>query len=297
MATLMKERAAVGITGEEARGFLHSLVTNDIENLAPGQTCWAGLLTPQGKILFDFFVHALDPGHPLAAAEGEGEAFLLDVSAAQREDLLRRLAMYRLRRRVEIRPRDDLAIVVDLPPDEEEEAVVYVDPRHAPMGTRAFVPVELAGEHAADPYLWHARRIAMGIPDTDADIGSQNLFPHEANFDKLGGVSFTKGCYVGQEVVSRMQHRGTARSRLLPVIGTEPLERGMEISAGGRRIGEVFSTSGERALALVRLDRAARAVEENRPLQAQGKISLRLIAPEWADFDIPGAISPQEIMF
>ncbi len=297
MPTLMNERAALQISGPEARDYLHSLVTNDIAGLGPGRSCWAGLLTPQGKILFDFFVHALKPDHPLAPQDGEGDVFLLDVSAAQRADLMKRLGMYRLRRQVEIRPRDDLAIVVDLPADEEAEAVVYEDPRHAPMGTRAFLPVELAGDFPADPYLWHARRIAMGLPDTEADIGTQQLFPHEANFDQLGGVSFDKGCYVGQEVVSRMQHRGTARNRLLPVIGTEPLEPGMEVAAGGRRIGEVRSTSGERAMALIRLDRAAKAAEEGHPLMAHGKIGLRIVQPEWADFEIPGAVSPADTMF
>ncbi len=301
MATLMNERAVLEVTGAEARDFLQSLVTNDIAALKEGSTCWAGLLTPQGKILFDFFIHALPADHPLAPAggAGEGDVFLLDVSAAQRADLMKRLGMYRLRRKVDIRPRDDLAVAVDLPEDaaEEAEAVVYADPRHAAMGTRAFMPVELAGEFPADPYLWHARRIAMGIPDSDADIGSQQLFPHEANFDRLNGVSFTKGCYVGQEVVSRMQHRGTARNRLLPVIGTEPLERGMEVSAGGRRIGEVFSSSGERAIALIRLDRAAKAAEEGTPLMAHGKIGLRIVRPDWADFEIPGAIAPEDTIF
>jgi len=146
----------------------------------------------------------------------------------------------------------------------------------------------VAAELADDAGDHHARRIALGLPDSDADIGSGKLFPHEANFDQLGGVSFTKGCYVGQEVVSRMQHRSTTRNRLLPVRGRGALVGGAEITGAGKRIGEVFSTAGERGIALVRLDRAAAAIDAGEPLMA-GDVAIDLVRPPWARFDVPGA--------
>jgi len=274
MPTHLKARAVAEVSGPEARDFLQSLVTNDIAAMKPGQALWAGLLTPQGKILFDFFV--FDTGD---------DGFILDVSAAQRDALLQRMGMYRLRRDVEIAPRDDLAVA-----DGEVSGAVAVfdDPRLAGMGARSIVRREVAAELADDAGDHHARRIALGLPDSDADIGSGKLFPHEANFDQLGGVSFTKGCYVGQEVVSRMQHRSTTRNRLLPVRGRGALVGGAEITGAGKRIGEVFSTAGERGIALVRLDRAAAAIDAGEPLMA-GDVAIDLVRPPWARFDVPGA--------
>ena len=274
MPTHLKARAVAEVSGPEARDFLQSLVTNDIAAMKPGQALWAGLLTPQGKILFDFFV--FDTGD---------DGFILDVSAAQRDALLQRMGMYRLRRDVEIAPRDDLAAV-----DGEVSGAVAVfdDPRLADMGARSIVRREVAAELADDAGGHHARRIALGLPDSDADIGSGKLFPHEANFDQLGGVSFTKGCYVGQEVVSRMQHRSTTRNRLLPVTGRGALVGGTEIIGAGKRIGEILSTAGERGIALVRLDRADAAIDAGEPLMA-GDVAIDLVRPSWARFDVPGA--------
>ncbi len=280
----MKERAVVDVYGPDARSYLHSLVTNDIMKLAPRQTCWAALLTPQGKILFDFFVLAL-------VTDGEESHFLLDVSASQRDALVNRMNMYRLRRKVEITPREDLVVGVDLAPAEAPDgAVVYADPRFADFGTRAFLPVAAAEALSDDASAWHARRIRLGLPDSDRDIGTQKLFPHEADFDCLNGVSFSKGCYVGQEVVSRMQHRATVRNRLLPVIGTQPLRPGLTISGAGKRIGETFSTSDEHAIALIRLDRAAAALENGESLRTENGITVRIELPAWVCFDVPESI-------
>jgi len=186
MPIRLTERAVIEVSGPDARAYLHSLVTNDIMNLQPGQTCWAGLLTPQCKILFDFFVHD-------ASGKDEQARFLLDVPATRRDDLVSRMSMYRLRRKVEITPREDLAVAVDLAADAApRDAIVYADPRFAEMGTRAFVPVETASTLSTDALAWHERRIRLGLPDSEMDIGSQKLFSHEANFDCLNGVSFTK---------------------------------------------------------------------------------------------------------
>ena len=280
----LKERAVIEIAGADARAYLHSLVTQDIMNLPAGQTCWAALLTPQGKILFDFFIHAL-------SGEGNEERFLLDAPASRRDALITRMNMYRLRRQVTITPREDLAVAVDLAEDAAPGgAIVYADPRYAEMGTRAFLPQEAAANFTEDATAWHARRIALGLPDSDGDIGSQKLFPHEANFDCLNGVSFTKGCYVGQEVVSRMQHRTTVRNRLLPVIADAPLRTGMIITGAEKRIGEIYSTADERAIALIRLDRAAAALENGEPLKTEEGISIRITLPPWICFELPDPI-------
>ncbi len=267
-------RAIIEVTGSEARAFLHSLVTNDVAALREGQAQWAGLLTPQGKILFDFFILARP-----------GETFWLDVSAAAAEDLTRRMGLYRLRRDVRITPRPDLAVAAG---GVDGAVAAFADPRLPAFGTRAVLTAQDAARLDADASAHHAARIAAGLPDSDADIGSGRLFPHEANFDQLNGVSFTKGCYIGQEVVSRMHHKGLARNRLVPVIADAPLKTGARIMAGEKPLGEIFSTADKRAIALVRLDRAASAIEAGIPLLADG-VPVRLVRPSWAGFDVPGA--------
>ena len=270
----LKERAVLAVTGAEAADYLQSLVTNDIAALADGAACWAALLTPQGKILFDFFIHRAAP-----------DGFLLDVSAAQRDQLAQRMGLYVLRRDVAITPRDDLSVAAG---DVDNTQAVFADPRWPDFGRRAIIDVEQAAALPDDAADHHRRRIEMGLPDTDADIRSGDIFPHEANMDQLGGVSFTKGCYVGQEVVSRMQHKTTVRKRLVPVIAEAPLTSGVDVTASGKRIGDVRSVAGERAIALIRLDRAAAALAAGDTLLA-GDAPVTLVRPEWATFEVPGA--------
>ena len=238
------ERAVLGLEGPEAEAFLHNLVTADTLGLADGEARYAALLTPQGKILFDFFV--------LKTAAG----YLLDCAASQREELVKRLMFYRLRAKVVIAARDDLEVGVAA--DRPQGAMAYVDPRTPLIGWR--IIADKGKLNAGSSY--HEARIALGLADSDGDIGSGQLFPHEANFDQFGAVSFAKGCYIGQEVVSRMEHRATARSRILPVAfdGTAP-PRDTAIRSGEKIIGSVLSSIGNRALALMRLDRLSEAEE------------------------------------
>jgi folate-binding protein YgfZ len=257
-------RAILSVQGPEAGHFLHNLLTSDIDHLTDGQAAYAALLTPQGKILFDMIVLARDGG------------YLIDCAAGQRADLMKRLAMYKLRARVEIAARDDLAVgvsSVELPGG-------YRDPRSAAIGWRVIG----AAEGEAQGY--DAARIAAGLADSVADLGSGEFFPHEANLDQLGGVNFRKGCYVGQEVVSRMEHRGLARSRILPVLldGDAP-PKGTDIRAGDKQIGTLLSSSGSNALALIRLDRLSEATA---PLVADG-VTVKVLKPAWAKYDVPGA--------
>lgn len=257
-------RAVISVRGPEAGHFLHNLLTADIDHLAEGQAAYAALLTPQGKILFDMMV--------LRAGDG----YLIDCAASQRADLLKRLAMYKLRAKVEIAARDNLAVVVS----PGEVAGGYRDPRDPAIGWRSI------GAPAGAAQGYDAARIKAGLADSTADLGSNEIFPHEANLDQLGGVSFRKGCYIGQEVVSRMEHRGLARNRILPVtIEGQVPPKGTEIRAGEKQVGTLLSSSGQAALALIRLDRLAEATA---PLLADGaRVTVK--KPAWAKYEVPGA--------
>lgn len=255
------DRAVLAVSGPEALAFLHRLVTADVARLAAGEAAHGALLTPQGKILHEFFLLRT------------GDQVLMDCAAGQRELLLKRLALYRLRSPVEIAVRDDLAVgVASARP---EAPLAYADPRLAAAGFRLFAPAASLPEGAG----YDAARLALGLADGAADLGSGLLFPHEANLDQLHGVSLTKGCYVGQEVVSRMEHRATAKSRLIPVRFSGTLTD-KAITSGGTAMGEITSMGSGRALALIRLDRLAEAAA---PLMA-GQTRLHPERPFWATF-------------
>lgn len=267
-AGILPGRAAVRIAGAEARHFLHNLLTADIEALKAGEASYAAMLTPQGKILFDMFVY------------DAGQSFLLDCARSQVAELVKRLIFYKLRAKVEIIAEVRLAIGVS--PVGSAEATAFRDPRAAAMGWRYFAAPTSTGNAAG----YDAARIALGLADTDADLGSGEFFPHEANLDQLGAVSFSKGCYVGQEVVSRMEHRGLARSRMLPVkLGGVAPPKGSDIRSGEKSIGTLLGCSGKLALALLRIDRLAEATA---PLLT-GAVSVEVLKPRWVGYDVPGA--------
>ena len=261
-----RDRAVLSLEGVETENFLHNLVTADILGLAEWQGRYAALLTPQGKILFDFFV--------LKTAEG----YLLDCAASQLEELAKRLMFYRLRAKIAISERKDLEVGVS--PERPTVILAYADPRIPLMGWR------MIAEKGKLPTGtgYNSARIALGLADSDGDIGSGELFPHEANFDQMGAVSFTKGCYIGQEVVSRMEHRATARSRILPVTsdGAAP-PRGAAIKSADKVIGSILSSAGNAALALIRLDRLDEATQ---PLLTNA-VRIRVHKPAWIKYDVP----------
>jgi tRNA-modifying protein YgfZ len=256
----LASRAAFSVEGDDAVEFLDNIVTIDVAALAEEQAGYGALLTPQGKILFDFFA--------LRTVDG----FLIDCAAAQRMEFLQKLGLYKLRAKVQIAPRDELEIGVM--PDDDPLPLSYTDPRLDSMGHRMIAPKGTL-PHGGGYDVW---RIAEGMADSEADIGVGKLFPHEANLDRLGGVSFTKGCYVGQEVVSRMEHRSTARSRIVPVTYDGPAPPpGTVISMGVVNVGLSLSTAGTTGLALVRLDRMR---ESPAPLRALDVI-VHVHLPGW----------------
>jgi folate-binding protein YgfZ len=271
----LPDRGVVAVDGPDALTLLQGLLTNDIRRLDAAPALFAGLLSPQGKILFDFFVVRTPQG------------VLLDVERDRAGDLVKRLSLYKLRAAVTIKDvsadHDVMAIFggsqtmrVDL---------VYDDPRLAALGARAIVAKT---EHAVVTTTaadYHDFRIGVGVPEGGRDYAYGDAFPHEALFDQLDGVSFTKGCYVGQEIVSRMEHRGTARRRIVPVLSTAgKLVEGQPVLGGDVEIGRIGSVAGERALAMIRLDRAQEFAEKGVLLRA-GDSTLVLDIPAWAHFN------------
>jgi folate-binding protein YgfZ len=240
----LADRAVLRVSGTEARGFLQGLVTCDVEAVSATQAAYGALLSPQGKILVDF----------LMVEEGDG-AFLLDVPGVLAADFLKRLTLYRLRAKVKIEALADLCVVAVW--DETapllagiapvEHVARFADPRAHGLGWRVIAPKT----EAAAPSLVYG-----------------DTFPHDANFDLINGVDFRKGCYIGQEVVSRVQHRGSARKRVLRVRIDGPAKAGETIVVDDVVIGSLGSVAGRSGLALMRTDKAEEAIAAGRPLQA-----------------------------
>ncbi len=280
----LDDRGVIKVAGADAGKFLDGLVTCDIDRVSQERARFGALLTPQGKILFDFIVFK---------AEGQEDAFFLDCRKAFSDDLARRLGFYKLRAKVSIENLSETLAVIagwSVPPPASEVGLVSEDPRLPTLGWRAIVAAGDIGEFAdADAEAYHAHRIAAGVPEGGSDFVFGAAFPHEALMDQLKGVDFDKGCYVGQEVVSRMQHRGTARTRIVPVRypdGVVP-EAGADVTAGERVIGQCGSGRKGRGLLMVRLDRVADAVEAGQGMRAGG-LEFELIQPEWTSFSVPG---------
>ena len=270
---VLSARGLISLAGPETRKFLQGLLTADIGRLDWQPAIPAALLTPQGKILVEMIV------------VGQDDGVLLDCPASEVAGLMKRLQLYKLRAKIEIADRTAQFAVMWQPGHANAQG--FADPRHPDLGVRAIGPVAEPRGDATDAY--DRCRIALGTAEQGADYSASEVFPQEANLDQLGGVDFDKGCYVGQEVVSRMQHRGTARSRFVPVSGISDLpERGTAITAGGKSIGTMGSHRGRFGLALLRLDRLTEAVAAGNHPEVEG-ITLNVIRPAWARFDLSGA--------
>ncbi len=239
------DRAVLRVDGPEAREFLQGLVTNDVRRLDDGPL-YAALLSPQGKYLFDFFLVADD--------EADGEAVLLDVKADRAAALAQRLGMYRLRARVTVAPTDRAVVVgTGAPP-----AGGFADPRDPALGWRAIVAPEAApaGGGPADAVL-AGLRVARAVPETGVELLPDDSYILEHGFERLHGVDFRKGCYVGQEVTARMKHKTELRKGLarVRIDGAAP-PPGTAIMAGDRPAGTLHTVAGDEGLAWLRLDRA-----------------------------------------
>ncbi|MGC1826972.1 MAG: folate-binding protein, partial [Pseudolabrys sp.] len=256
-AALLPDRGVVKVVGDDARRFLNGLVTNDMTNVTPGQPRFAALLTPQGKIIVDFIIAEAPPE--------DGSGFFLDCPRALALTLVEKLNFYKLRAKViceDLSEALGVMAVWDGTAD-SEYGLSYPDPRLPALGSRVMLPPHLAAEAAADlsatlvnADTYEVHRIALAIPRGGMDFMYGDTFPHEADMDQLGGVDFDKGCYVGQEVVSRVEHRASARSRVVPIVYEEfAPSSGLPVTAGGKQVGTLGSTAKGRGLALLRRDR------------------------------------------
>lgn len=266
---ILEDRALVRMSGADAESLLQGLITCNLDTLEACHAAWGALLTPQGKILMDFLV-----------ARHEN-AFLIDLDAGQRDAFVKKMTLYRLRSDVTIEPLDD-AVALTF---EDVEGAIR-DPRADGLGWRFY------GQAHGDPdeavrEIQTARHIDAVVPQGGIDFAYGDCFPHDINMDDLGGVDFAKGCYVGQEVVSRMKHRGTARKRTIRVVGSGPLPQGgASIVAAGKTIGSLGSVGGNRGLAMLRLDRVAEAKAQGEPILVDD-VALEIELPDYASFSLP----------
>ena len=280
-AAFLPDRGVVKVSGEDARNFLNGLVTTDLTQLTPGLGRFGALLTPQGKIIVDFLITEAPSNH--------GGGFLIDCPRALAQGLADKLGFYKLRAKVRVENlSDSLGVLAAWDGDlAVKPDLSFADPRHAALGWRILIPEELKqkvadliGADLVDSGLYEAHRIASGAPRGGLDFMYGDAFPHETNMDRLHGIDFDKGCYVGQEVVSRMQHRGTARTRTVKVIlDSFAPEPGTAILAGDKQVGTIGSTAGHHGLALIRTDRVTDALDAGLALTSGG-LGLRVAEPE-----------------
>lgn len=282
---LLEDRGVLAVSGPDRLGFLQGLVSNDVTKIAADRAVYAALLTAQGKYLHDFIMVEA------------GDAIWLDAEAARLADLRRRLALYRLRAKIQISERPDLAVAAIFGegalaalglPDQAgtarpvEGGVVLTDPRLATLGARIILNVEhLAGFSAqfppAEGAAYDRHRLALGIPEGSRDLVPEKSILLEAGFDELNGVDWQKGCYVGQELTARTKYRGLIKKRLVPVrIDGPPPPHGTMVTLDGRDAGEMRSSRGGLGLALLRLD----ALAESRPLSADAATIVPQ-RPDW----------------
>ena len=280
-SAFLPDRGVIKVAGEDARNFLNGLITTDVDKLKPGLARFGALLTPQGKIIVDFLITEAPAGH--------GGGFLIDCPKPLAEGLATKLKFYKLRAKVTVENlSDNLGVLaawdgqLAAQPD-----LSFADPRNEHLGTRILIPEDLkqklsdlVGAELVDAADYEAHRIALGVPRGGLDFMYSDAFPHETNMDRLAGVDFDKGCYVGQEVVSRMQHRGTARTRSVKVLleDSSP-EVGVSVMAGDKSVGTMGSSAQGKGIALVRIDRVADALDAGQPLTAGG-LALKLAEPD-----------------
>ena len=287
--SLLDNRGILSVAGDDRVAFLQGLTSNDVGKATAERALFSAFLTPQGKYLHDFMI-----------AEAGG-TLLLDCEAARRDDLLRRLKLYRLRAKVTLEDAttswavaaafgDGAAAAFGL--DEEPGraspyagGLAYVDPRLAALGVRLLLPRESAAaalgasglvQAGAEDYDRH--RLALGVPDGSRDIAVEKATLLESNFDELHAIAWDKGCYMGQELTARTKYRGLLKRRLVPVAVDGPLPApGTEITLDGRAVGEMRSGRDGHGIALLRLD----ALENDDAVLAAGDSKLRPQQEPW----------------
>lgn len=269
---LLADRALIRVSGGDAFEFLQGLITYDLELLAQSGAGAGALLSPQGKVLVDFLIIREDDG------------FLFDLPADAAPDFLKRLTMYKLRSKVELENVTESVSVFAVLNGDVPDAVD--DPRHKLLGQRLYLPKSakaLEGD-ALSQNDYSLRLIEVGIPQAPVDYTLGDVFPHDINLDQMNGIGFQKGCFVGQEVVSRVKHRGTARKRFVLVSAQQDLPApGTELEAGGKAIGRLGRSVGHKGLAQVRIDRVGAALHSHEEILADG-VPVELALPDGVSF-------------
>jgi len=274
----LSDRSVITVSGPEAEHLLQNVVTTDLDRLGAGEVKAGALLTPQGKILFDFLI-----------ARDGADGFRIDCRSDVADDFMRRLMLYRLRAKAEIGKPVQADVAVSWETDSatsENDSSGLRDSRFRDMPVTRHYSATASG-NALD--AWTRLRAEHGVAESGDDYALSDAFPHDVLLDQLDGVGFRKGCYVGQEVVSRMQHRGTARRRVMLVSAETLLPlSGTSLTAGGKSIGTLGSVAGDRALAIVRIDRVKDALDAGEPILAEGT-PVSLAIPGWATYTLPAA--------
>ncbi|TGP57527.1 folate-binding protein [bacterium M00.F.Ca.ET.230.01.1.1] len=273
----LNDRALISVSGPDAEHLLQNILTTDLDTLGPGQAKPGALLAPQGKILFDFLISRVGDN-----------GFRLECRADIADDFVRRLMLYRLRAKADIAKQDQVVVTVAWGDDStasSSDSTALADTRFRDVAVgRAYAGGAKGG---GDPDGWKAVRIANGVAESGSDYQLGDAFPHDVLLDETGGVGFKKGCYIGQEVVSRMQHRGTARRRVLIVSAESTLPAsGTELTVAGRPLGALGSVDGKIGLAIARIDRIKAALDAGEAIMA-GDVPVTLAIPAWAKFSFP----------
>lgn len=257
----LDDRAVISISGEDARSLLQGLVTVDMDRLEQSGHVFGALLAPQGKIQFDFFIHA------------KGDDFLIDIDQTCAADFLKRMMMYKLRSKVALADVSQANHVVVAWGDNGDGAP---DARLEAMGSRIINNEKPAASATVHDY--HNHRISLGVPEGGKDFAFDDIFPHDAMMDVLAGVDFKKGCYVGQEVVSRVHHRATARKRFYIINSSQPLpEAGGTVMLGDKAVGGFAMAQGTCALGLLRMDK----VEESDGNLSIDGMDIKAVLPDY----------------
>lgn len=270
------DRSVISMCGADCEELLQRLITTNLDNVEVGKAGFGALLAPQGKILMDFLVIRQDDG------------FLFDMDSQLVDGFAKKMTLYKMRSDVTIE-KSDLQVAVSLGMDDEQVGLSVKDPRHEDLGYRHYASGDDLSDAKADSDAVLSAHIKCGVPqggteETPRDFLYGDAFPHDANLDQLGGIDYNKGCYVGQEVVSRMHHRGTARKRIVKVSSEEALTSHSTIMAGEKSIGQIGLVQGNVGLAQIRLDRLVSAQEQEQLVQSEQGISLSVSVPTYADF-------------
>ncbi|MDH5771707.1 MAG: folate-binding protein [Rhodospirillaceae bacterium] len=281
-------RGIIKISGPDAREFLQGLVSGDVNNVTANNAIWSAFLSPQGKYLYDFFIGEIDG------------ALVLDCERERLGGFLKKLSMFKLKAQVEISDETnnlsvfaawgngyENAIGITLSPGTSTQfggGIAFVDPRSEKIGARIIAPEQtamdalvVAGFASTDIGPYNHLRIKLGLPDGSRDMTVDRALLLENGFEELGGVSFEKGCYIGQEVTARTRYRGLVKKRLVPVLIDGPApEPGTPIICDEREVGEMKSSEGDMGLALIRVE----SLNDEKPLIANGA-NLKPAVPEW----------------